>query len=122
MFQLRIRGGLQKRSAEGIRRLYSRALDRFQHSIRDVDLAVFDVNGPRGGEDKICWAQLRLLPRGVLVVRATGSSFVDAANAACERVREVLSRTLERRKSSRRREARGKRGVIPEGPIVFEGD
>ncbi len=122
MFQLRIRGGLQKRSAEGIRRLYARALDRFQHSIRDVDLAVFDVNGPRGGEDKICRAQLRLLPRGVLVVRGTGSSFVDAANEACERVREVLARTLERRRSSRRREARGKKGGNSVGVSVFEGE
>ena len=85
-----------------IQRTYEFAFDRFVHAIREVEVWCADINGPRGGIDKACRVQLRLYPRGMLMARSRGSSFVEAARDACEKVRAMLSKKLSKQRSFRR--------------------
>lgn len=84
-----------------LKSIYMFGLDRFQKSIREIDITIGDVNGPKGGQDKICRVQLRLYPRGVLVAKSTGASVMQAARIACDKVKEALARTLSKRRENR---------------------
>jgi putative sigma-54 modulation protein len=85
-----------------VEKAFKQAVDRFAHIIRETDITFLDVNGPRGGLDKRCRVQLRLLPRGIIVVRTTATTMLDAANIACDKIRQLLSKRLSKRNSARR--------------------
>lgn len=78
---------------ESERRLHF-AADRFQHHIRDIDVLLRDVNGPRGGVDKRCRIRARLRGGGTLEIAETRSSFGGAIRAAAKRLRRLLARRL----------------------------
>lgn len=82
-----------------IQRTYTFALDRFVHTVREVQVWCSDVNGPRGGLDKACRVQLRLYPRGMLTAKSSGESFVQAAKEACNKVKALLTKKLSKRRS-----------------------
>jgi ribosome-associated translation inhibitor RaiA len=89
---------------ESERRLHF-ATDRFQLHIRDIDVRLQDVNGPRGGIDKRCLVSARLRRGGTVEIEETSSSFVGAIRAAAKRLRRQLARRLGgklRRKNFRR--------------------
>ena len=104
---------VQLRSLKGLRRkgkvvrkiehAAAAALDRFKHAVREVRLSVVDINGPRGGLDKMCRVMLRLRPGGLLVATAHGTSPEHAANEALRRLNESITRTLSRRRKRNRR-------------------
>lgn len=75
------------------------AIDRFEHVVRDVEVTLVDINGPRGGVDKRCNVQIRLYPRGLLVVRNTGSSIIETVNGACDKMRQVITKRLSKQKA-----------------------
>lgn len=78
------------------------ALDRFAHIVREVEVSLTDINGPRGGCDKMCKIQVRLIPRGMKVVRTIDSTFEQAANTACDKLTQILAKRLCKRKSQLR--------------------
>lgn len=82
-----------------IEKAFSLAIDRFDHVVRDIEVTMTDVNGPRGGVDKRCSVQLRMYPRGLVVVRSAGSSLIETVNEACDRIRQVISKRLSKKKS-----------------------
>ena len=84
---------------------YGQALDRFNHFIREAQITLRDANGPKGGVDKVCTIQLRFYPRGLAVLKSSGSSFAEAANIACEKMKQVTARRLSKRKSSQFRKS-----------------
>jgi hypothetical protein len=75
------------------------AFDRFVHAIREVQVTLRDTNGPKGGLDKMCTIQLRFHREGLVVVRRSGLSFAHAVHIACQKMQEVASRRLSRRRS-----------------------
>jgi len=102
MIYVRVHGVTQSgetpEQIEQISSLYQSALDRFTHAIREVDVRVTDINGPRGGVDKSCRVQLRLFPRGILTAKSVGVSCEHAAREACDRLKALLTRRMSRRK------------------------
>ena len=78
---------------------YHQAFDRFNHFIREAQLTLRDTNGPKGGVDKLCTIQLRFYPRGLAVVKSSGTSFPQAANTACDKMQQVAAKRLSKRKS-----------------------
>lgn len=86
-----------------IEKAFQQALDRFVHVIREGDIALKDINGPKGGRDKCCRVQLRLLPRGLVVMRGYGSSYLEAANEVCDKMRHALAKRLEKRRHKSRK-------------------
>ena len=103
--QLRSLKGLRRKGkvARKIEHAVSSALDRFKHTIHEVRLSVVDINGPRGGLDKMCRVMLRLRPGGLLVATAHGTSPEHAAHEALRRLNESITRTLSRRRKRFRR-------------------
>jgi len=78
------------------RRRLAFALGRFAHRIGRVVLRLDDVNGPKGGEDIACVAQVNLAPSGRLVVRGTYPSAEFAVCTTAERLRHCLLRQFGR--------------------------
>jgi putative sigma-54 modulation protein len=77
---------------------YHQAFDRFQRFIREAQVTLRDINGPKGGVDKLCTIQFRFYPRGLAVVRSSGTSFSQAANSAWDKMQQVAARRLGKRK------------------------
>ncbi len=75
---------------------FSRALLRFAPRVREVVVRIADVNGPRGGIDKLCRATVHLEQGGTLVAEAKGQSVGQAVALAVTRTRSRVSRSLER--------------------------
>ena len=71
------------------------ATDRFQNQIRNVILRLSDVNGPRGGVDKLCRLTATLRHGRTIHTAARNSSFYGAVNTAVRRLQHALSRTAQ---------------------------
>jgi ribosome-associated translation inhibitor RaiA len=81
-----------------VRRKLARRLGKFAASIQRVSLRAEDVNGPRGGVDRVCRIKvvLRGLPSVILEKRdATLNAAVDLALQGSER---AVRRALQRRR------------------------
>lgn len=74
------------------------ALSRLSLEIRDVEIVVTDVNGPRGGDDKRCQVRIRGPRLRPIVVEQTGADAVATVSDAVERAGRATLRTLERRR------------------------
>lgn len=75
------------------KRRFEFALGRFHGRVRSVSIRVADINGPRGGIDKVCRATVRLAaPKRSLVIEDTDA---DAA-VAIDRVADRTARTVAR--------------------------
>lgn len=72
------------------------ALGRFGGRIRQVTIRLSDVNGPRGGRDKSCHVEVRLIPGARIIVGDTESDLYAAINSAIERSVRAVSRQLAR--------------------------
>lgn len=79
------------------------------HSDRILRATVYvvDVNGPRGGEDKVCRIEVRLRPTGTVIVGDAAADFLVAVDRAADRAEEAVARALKRR--------RGLRSAVPAG-------
>jgi putative sigma-54 modulation protein len=80
------------------RRIY-RVFGRVSPWIREVDLTLSDINGPRGGADKRC--QLHIRGRGMaeVVVEQVGLDALAAVALAAARAEQVILRRLARRRA-----------------------
>ena len=90
----------------------NQAFDRFNHFIREGQLTLRDTNGPKGGVDKLCTIQLRFFPRGLAVVKSSGTSFPQAVNIACDKMQQLAAKRLSKKKS----------GPMKNLQIKFEGE
>src|SRR5688572_27815584 len=78
------------------------ALRPFARWIRHVTVWLEDVKGPRGGVDQRCRITLHLKRRGPVTVEAQATTRYAAIAKATVRVRNVLSRRLEKNSRPRR--------------------
>ncbi|HEY6909131.1 MAG TPA: HPF/RaiA family ribosome-associated protein [Myxococcales bacterium] len=74
------------------------SLGRFSKRVDRAVVHLEDVNGPRGGEDKLCRIEVRLRPTGNVLVEESGSLVLAAVAGAAERVGRAVSRAVERRR------------------------
>ena len=79
---------------ERCRRLCERFLDR----VTSMTLRLSDINGPKGGVDKECIAQVRLSNGSVLTSVKRHQHIEGAINRSLETVRSLLRRKLGERK------------------------
>ena len=74
------------------------SLGRVSQRVERAVVHLEDVNGPRGGEDKVCRIEVRLRPTGDVLVEESGSEVLAAVAGAAERVGRAVSRAVERRR------------------------
>lgn len=77
------------------------ALSRFGDLVREVELRVCDVNGPRGGPGIACLARLRLVRGGDIVAESAACSPEAGIAQSLERLAGRLRRQLARRQDHR---------------------
>ncbi|MBC7699785.1 HPF/RaiA family ribosome-associated protein [Aquabacterium sp.] len=67
-----------------------------------AEVQMSDVNGPRGGIDKLCQVELRTDGAGSVVVTSVASDWRTALDKALARATRLLMRVLRRGNDSRR--------------------
>jgi ribosomal subunit interface protein len=81
---------------EYARRRLEFAARSFEPRIERVEVLVEDMNGPRGGVDKLCVVSVFVDRIGRVFARATALDAYAAIDRAAARVRSVLVRRLQR--------------------------
>lgn len=79
------------------------ALGRFAARLRNIEVWLDDVNGPRRGVDKRCRIGVRLKPRGQVTVTAEAENEFAAVARAVKRIAAAFERLNKRRWMSRNR-------------------
>lgn len=82
--------------AEHTRARITGALDQYKHHVREVVVRLKDVNGPRGGKDKECDVEVKLLPASTVVVKEAHDDLYSAISLAADRVKNAVGRKIER--------------------------
>ena len=77
------------------------ALAGITEHVKDVDIRLRDVNGPRGGIDKSCAITVAIRRLGVVFASARGVDAYATIDRAASRIRSVLARRLSRRRDRR---------------------
>jgi len=77
------------------------ALDRFGDLVREVEIRLRDVNGPRGGPGIACLTRLRLTHGGDVVAESSACSPEAGIALAMSRLATRLRRQVSRRQDHR---------------------
>lgn len=75
-------------------------LSRFGREVREVTLRLTDINGPKGGLDKVCQVVVRGPRLGVATLAEQTNEVLAAIDLAVERVAATIGRTLERQRQA----------------------
>lgn len=79
------------------------ALGRFRDHVQWARVVLRDVNGPKGGADKLCTLLLRVKGGSDIILREREADALGAFDRAAGRVMLALVRRLERRRPDHRR-------------------
>ena len=79
-----------------IERRVGQALNRFEQYIRSVRIVLADVNGPKGGRDKVCRVTVVLMGHDRLVVTESGENVFRVVDRVADRVKHRVSSNLDR--------------------------
>jgi putative sigma-54 modulation protein len=77
------------------------ALSRFRANVRQVDIRLSDVNGPRGGAGIACLAKVSLTNGNQVLVESSSTSPEHGIREALERLTHRLRRLFGRRQDHR---------------------
>ena len=80
---------------EYVRRRAHFSLGRFAGRIRSLSIRLSDVNGPRGGIDKLCHIRVDVRLRQEVIVRERQASIHAAVAFAMERADRAVQRQLQ---------------------------
>jgi ribosome-associated translation inhibitor RaiA len=86
-----------------VRRKLGRKLGKFARAVERVTVRVRDVNGPRGGVDKLCSIKVVLTGLPSVVVEQKHASLQAAMDAALRRTEVAVRRSVKRRTTKARR-------------------
>jgi ribosome-associated translation inhibitor RaiA len=96
--EIRARLGLSEALKRTGERRMAFALGRFGARVSAVTVWLSDANGPRGGVDKICQAQVALATGPPVRVEDTDSDLYAAIARSADRVGRAVARDLARRR------------------------
>lgn len=71
---------------------------RIQQFIRDIDLTIADINGPKGGLDKLCRLRVRGRSLPNIFIEHVGIDAMLTIAVAAERAQQVVLRKIARRR------------------------
>jgi len=78
------------------------ALERFRFSVQAVSVRLGDINGPRGGADKLCRIVVRLKDSPRVVIEELGDDIFQVIDRVADRAHQNVARQLGRMKRSAR--------------------
>jgi putative sigma-54 modulation protein len=88
--------GLTPALADYSRTQVSYAMSRFSPKIQRVRVVLLDVNGPRGGVDKLCRMEAALAHLPAVVVQFASCDGYDAVKQAAHRLGRAVERRVKR--------------------------
>ena len=74
------------------------ALSWASHDVRKIAVRLFDINGPRGGNDKRCRIQIPLPGTADVMIEDTEPDLYIAIDRAADRAERAVARKLERQR------------------------
>ena len=74
------------------------AVDRYQTHVNHVSVYLMDLNGPKGGADKLCQMTATLRSGNRVSILEKGAEIVPTVNRAVDRLRYRIGRDIQRRK------------------------
>lgn len=106
---IRQASALPAAASELARHRFAFALGRFGPRVQSLSVRLRDLNGPRGGEDKLCAVAVRLHGAArAIVVQETDADTAAAISRAADRTARAVARAVEAvhdwRPQARRRE------------------
>jgi ribosomal subunit interface protein len=81
-----------------VRARLTAALNQHQSHVARVEVKLKDVNGPRGGVDKVCDVVVKISPRGEVRVSKSDSDLYSAVSIAADAAKNAAGRELGKRK------------------------
>lgn len=69
-------------------------LGRYEQKINRVHVTLFDVNGPKGGEDMCCKLVIHPSHMPAIVVKELSTDMYDSINKCSHRAKRVLGRHI----------------------------
>ena len=95
---IHLRGAvLNDRLRSYVERRLRLATGRFEQQLGDITVQLEDVNGHRGGVDKVCVITAELPFAGRVVVEERGEGFMGVAFRAAHRLRDGVRKRIKRR-------------------------
>jgi ribosome-associated translation inhibitor RaiA len=85
---------------EQIERRLELALDTYEDHVQDAFVYLMDLNGPKGGVDKLAQITVRVSRIGELAVRETGTTTSATLNRAARRLKYRLGQALRAEESN----------------------
>ena len=73
---------------------FDTALDQHARWITGVTVRLEDVNGPKGGVDKRCQAEIHVKPSGTVVLEETKEDMYAAINLVADKAKQVVGRKV----------------------------
>jgi len=78
------------------------ALGRFADVVEKIDVTLADINGPKGGYDKLCRIRVRIKGLAKLVIAdVLHEELITATDLAVDRVGRAVARAVDRRNGTR---------------------
>ncbi|RKH05994.1 ribosome-associated translation inhibitor RaiA [Corallococcus sp. CA053C] len=75
-------------------------IERFaEDEASEIDIALVDINGPKGGVDKECRVTVRMPGMEAVHVTETAETLFQAIDATRDRLEKAIKRAVERRRS-----------------------
>ncbi len=75
---------------------FDSALNQYARWLMEVTVRLEDVNGPKGGVDKRCLAEIHFKPNGTVVVEEKQEDLYAAINVVADRAKQVIGRKIEK--------------------------
>jgi putative sigma-54 modulation protein len=102
MINIRLIGvELTAETRESLESRLAQALSCFGRRIQKVNAFFSDLNGPKGGVDKLCRVVVHLKRQPTLVIEDRDSELSHLIDRVIDRVGQTAARVLERRRSAR---------------------
>jgi len=82
---------------ENVERRIAFAVNRFAGSLQEVAVYIVDLNGPKGGVDKLCHIAVTLAGSDRIMILEVAPEVLDSVKRAARRLRTCIRRELRRR-------------------------
>ena len=102
---------LPRRALSRIRTRVKNGLERMTERVARLQVTLKDINGPRGGRDKVCILRAELVDGGQIVVIDRAANLRRAISRCLHRSKRVIDREVKRRHRAKRRNER--HGMLP---------
>ena len=96
---VRVRGiNFSDEMHKAVERIIAFAVDRFDTQVDKISVYLADVNGPKGGVDKLCQITANLSRGNPVLILEKGTDILSMVNRAASRVGHRIGRNLQHRR------------------------